>query len=46
VPRVAGIDPGTLSLDVCGLDDGRLFLDASWPTADVMADARPLVRAT
>lgn len=45
MPRVAGIDPGTLSLDVCGLDDGRLFLDASWPTADVMADARPLVRA-
>ena len=35
VPRVAGIDPGTLSVDVCGLDDGRLFLDATWPTAEL-----------
>jgi predicted butyrate kinase (DUF1464 family) len=43
VPRVAGIDPGTLSLDVCGLDDGRLFLDATWPTAEILADPRPLL---
>jgi predicted butyrate kinase (DUF1464 family) len=45
VPRVAGIDPGTLSLDVCGLDDGRLFLDATWPTAELLADPRPLLDA-
>jgi predicted butyrate kinase (DUF1464 family) len=45
VPRVAGIDPGTLSLDVCGLADGRLFLDASWPTAALLADPGPLVDA-
>jgi predicted butyrate kinase (DUF1464 family) len=43
VPRVAGIDPGTLSLDVCGLDDGRLFLDATWPSAEILADPRPLL---
>jgi predicted butyrate kinase (DUF1464 family) len=43
VRRVAGIDPGTLSVDVCGLEDGRLFLDATWPTADVMANPRPLI---
>ena len=42
MPRVAGIDPGTLSLDVCGLDDGHVFLDATWPTADVVADPAPL----
>jgi predicted butyrate kinase (DUF1464 family) len=45
VPRVAGIDPGTLSVDVCGLDDGRLFLDATWPTAELLADPRPLLSA-
>ncbi|HUR93819.1 MAG TPA: DUF1464 family protein [Gemmatimonadales bacterium] len=43
MPRVAGIDPGTLSLDVCGLDDGRLFLDATWPTAEILANPRPLL---
>ena len=45
MPRVAGIDPGTLSLDVCGLDDGRLFLDATWPTAELLADPAPLIDA-
>lgn len=43
MPRVAGLDPGTVSLDVCGLDDGRLFLDATWPTGDILADPRPLL---
>jgi predicted butyrate kinase (DUF1464 family) len=36
--RVLGIDPGTVSLDVCGLAEGRVYLDASWPTAEAMAD--------
>jgi predicted butyrate kinase (DUF1464 family) len=43
--RVAGIDPGTLSIDACGLEDGRLFLDATWPTAELQADPRPLIDA-
>jgi predicted butyrate kinase (DUF1464 family) len=38
MPRVLGIDPGTLSIDVCGLAGGRVYLDASWPTADALAD--------
>jgi predicted butyrate kinase (DUF1464 family) len=38
MPRVIGIDPGTVSIDICGLDDGRLFLDRSLPTAEALAD--------
>src|SRR6266480_6299146 len=38
MPRVIGIDPGTVSIDLCGLDNGRLFLDRSWPTAEALAE--------
>lgn len=41
--RVVGIDPGTVSIDVCGLVDGRLYLDRSWPTAEALADAGGLL---
>jgi len=43
MPRVIGIDPGTLSVDVCGLEDGRVFLDRSFPTRDALADPAMLV---
>jgi predicted butyrate kinase (DUF1464 family) len=36
MPRVIGIDPGTISIDLCGLDDGRVFLDQSLPTAEAL----------
>src|ERR1700704_5790452 len=39
--RVIGIDPGTVSVDLCGLDAGHVFLDRSLPTAEALAD--PLV---
>src|SRR5688572_21777786 len=38
MPRVIGIDPGTVSIDVCGLLDGELYLDRCWPTAEALAD--------
>ncbi len=38
MPRVVGIDPGTVSIDVCGLEDGRVVLDRSWPTAEAVRD--------
>jgi predicted butyrate kinase (DUF1464 family) len=34
---VIGIDPGTVTVDLCGLEDGRLFLDLSIPTAEALA---------
>ena len=44
MPRVIGIDPGTVSIDLCGLDGERLFLDESWPTADALADPPAFVQ--
>jgi predicted butyrate kinase (DUF1464 family) len=44
MPRVIGIDPGTVSVDLCGLDAGHVFLDRSLPTAEALAD--PLVLAS
>ena len=38
MPRVIGIDPGTVSIDVCGLENGHLFLEHSFPTTDALQD--------
>ena len=38
MPRVIGIDPGTVTVDVCGLDDGRVFLDRSIETGEAFGD--------
>ena len=43
MPRVIGIDPGTISIDLCGLEDGRVFFERSLPTAEALADPSILV---
>ena len=43
--RVAGVDPGTVSFDVCVLDDGEVILERSFRTVDVGADPQLLVDA-
>jgi predicted butyrate kinase (DUF1464 family) len=42
-PRVAGIDPGTVSFGLCVLDDGVPVVDASVPSAGLGADPAALV---
>ena len=44
-PRVAGIDPGTVSFDVCALEGGEVVLERSFLTAQVGADPDMLVEA-
>jgi len=41
--RVIGIDPGTVSFDLCGLEDGEVFLDTSIPSAEVAANPQVLI---
>jgi predicted butyrate kinase (DUF1464 family) len=38
MPRVIGIDPGTVSIDLVGLENGRVWLDRSLPTREALAD--------
>ena len=37
--RAVGIDPGTLSIDVCGIADGQIYLDRTWPTAEAVSNS-------
>jgi predicted butyrate kinase (DUF1464 family) len=44
-PRVAGIDPGTVSFEVCALNGGLPLLEESFPSAELGHDPAPLVDA-
>ena len=37
MPRVAGVDPGTFTIDICVLDGGRLVAERSWNTEEAVA---------
>jgi predicted butyrate kinase (DUF1464 family) len=41
--RAIGIDPGTVSFDVCGLDDGGVFLDTTLPSPEFASNPQALI---
>ena len=43
--RAIGVDPGTVSFDVCGRDGHDVFVEATYETADVREDPGRLVAA-
>ncbi len=45
MPRVVGVDPGTYSFDLCGLEGGEVFLEMSVPSALVAERPAVLVDA-
>jgi predicted butyrate kinase (DUF1464 family) len=45
MPRVAGVDPGTVSFDLCVLEDGEPVLEQVFETASVSRDSAPLIDA-
>lgn len=44
LPLALGIDPGTLSIDLCGIEDGRCVVDESVPTSAALDDPTALVQ--
>jgi predicted butyrate kinase (DUF1464 family) len=45
MPRVAGIDPGTVSFDLCVLEDGEPVLEQVFETGSLSQDTAPLLDA-
>jgi predicted butyrate kinase (DUF1464 family) len=45
MPRVAGVDPGTLSFDLCVLQDGEPIVEQVFETGSVGEDSSPLLDA-
>ncbi len=43
--RAIGVDPGTVSFDVCGRDDDDVFFEETYETSDVRDDPGMLVEA-
>ena len=45
MPRVAGVDPGTVSFDLCVLHDGEAVVERVFETGSLSADPAPLLHA-
>jgi predicted butyrate kinase (DUF1464 family) len=45
MPRVAGIDPGTVSFDLCVLQDGEAVVEQVFETGSLSRDSDPLLDA-
>src|SRR5205823_2021970 len=45
MPRVAGVDPGTVSFDLCVLQDGEPVVEQVFDTGSVSHDPGPLLGA-
>jgi len=44
--RALGIDPGTKSMDLCALEDGKVFFEKTIPTEKVAKDPSIIINAT
>ncbi|MGH2887800.1 MAG: DUF1464 family protein, partial [Solirubrobacteraceae bacterium] len=45
MPRVAGVDPGTVSFDLCVLDGGEAVVEQVFETGSLSRDSAPLLDA-
>ncbi len=45
MPRVAGVDPGTVSFDLCVLEDGEPVVERVFETGSLSRDSVPLLRS-
>jgi predicted butyrate kinase (DUF1464 family) len=45
MPRVAGVDPGTLSFDLCVLQDGEPVVEQVFESRSLSEDSEPLLQA-
>jgi predicted butyrate kinase (DUF1464 family) len=45
MPRVAGVDPGTISFDLCVLQDGESVVEEVFETGSLSEDSAPLLDA-
>ncbi|MGZ4184670.1 MAG: DUF1464 family protein, partial [Solirubrobacteraceae bacterium] len=45
MPRVAGVDPGTVSFDLCVLDNGVPVVEHVFESRSLSEDSRPLLQA-
>ena len=45
MPRVAGVDPGTVSFDLCVLDDGEPVVEEVFQAGSLSEDSGPLLEA-